>query len=292
MLDHKILDLARSLVHPQLAERQDALLRELRAIQRKAAAEGWYNGGRFVVTATQLSDAEIKIRLRLVSGQLFRVVTEAGVPPDPELEQNLKHELSIHANEAKQSVTETIISHLRHFDSRVVDEAKARLSEAETRGIALVAGEIGLFAHKHNQPRAGTAAAQTVVHVVGPRRSNADWQRGYCECCSELRPGREAGGSKCIGRTSGLPRYSQGGYGGTGRRGDRGRSRSGKRQTKSSATEITIDWRWCHRSNYCGCATGLRSDKGCLTGARNYLETVDHHPWRPEEIFPRTKVRS
>ena len=167
MLDPGILELARSLIHPQLAERQDALLRELKAIQRKAAAEGWYKAGRFVLTAVQLGDAEIKIRLRLVTGQLFRVVTEADVPPDPELEQNLKHELSIHAYEAKRSVTESIVSHLRHMDGRLVDDAKAKLSDAETRGVALLAGEIGLFAHKHNQPRAGTAAAQPVVNVAG-----------------------------------------------------------------------------------------------------------------------------
>lgn len=178
MLDAKILELSRKLIHPQLADRQEALRWEVVAQERKAAAEGWHESGQFVKVLSRLGVEEIKIRVRLVSSVLFRVISECRVQHYADLEHDLKGEVAIHAQEAKAAVVSVIGDRLQHVDERLRGLARADLEGAEQRSVELANGDIGLFAHRlslpANQAQHGGGNIIQVTGSVGAIQTG-DW---------------------------------------------------------------------------------------------------------------------
>lgn len=110
MLDTQLLETMRSIIHARTPDRRDQVIREFnQAIAAQAASRGM-GSGRMRLTLNNIAGTEIRIRIKEARNTIQRVVSELHVCFSPTLAADMKHELAIHAGEARDAVTNALMS--------------------------------------------------------------------------------------------------------------------------------------------------------------------------------------
>jgi hypothetical protein len=167
VLDPKIIERARSLIHAEWPDKRAGLDRELSRIVSQASAAGRLRSGNTVRMLQGVAENELKARAHLVLNVLQRVHNALGAATYDGLANDLKQEAEIHINENALSLTEE----LKNRAGRLLPDMAKRMSlmDAQSAATAKVNAEIDLYVDSLAARNAGGVVphGHTTVNISG-----------------------------------------------------------------------------------------------------------------------------
>jgi uncharacterized protein YdhG (YjbR/CyaY superfamily) len=165
VLDQLLLDRIRGLLRTRTADRRELFLREIARIANELNAKGLLGSGVMVQRISDLAATELRISVREIRGTIQRVIGELAVPHTVTLPADMKHELSIHASEAKQRVIDALIANSHLIPSAVdVELPYKRAIEESNAELDLFLDRLVLLQRK----ALDAAPRSNVIHVHAP----------------------------------------------------------------------------------------------------------------------------
>jgi len=141
MLDHKITELARTMIQAELEGRRRELARDVERIQNEAAARGVGRSGAIVGQVYERCVHEIETRARVTWQILAKVLSTAGVTLTDDLAGELKAEVESYVPSDVQELTQLLSS----VADRIGFGQFSPLTDTRAHALRKIGAEIDLF---------------------------------------------------------------------------------------------------------------------------------------------------
>lgn len=187
MLDPKVTELARTMIHVQFDERREQLRRDIERITTEMAERGMLRSGATFMKIRDLCAREVEIRAQIVWQVLVRVLSTIGVCPSDSLPSDLKGEVESYFPPDLPELTQT----LRKAAELVRAPEVPSLTDPRNRALKKVNAEIDLFVLSflsRTEGKEGQAdSPQFIYNFYSPIWIRSDRAKCYGECGSNRR---------------------------------------------------------------------------------------------------------